>query len=225
MPIIDSLTSEITIVEQLFGKSYEDAGGAGHRYYHSVRVAHNCENLSLYEHIENPRLLVLAGLFHDIGKSQRIEQNGFLDGRQEADVTKGNHEDYALVRSLLEQHLANLHSAQDLDIIASYISNNDSKESKLLKDADNLDEVGLVNVWKMFTYGGLKKVSIKDTVDYYFEEDKLRLQEKVNTLMHFDISKQIANERMQKVDEFLRQLDKESKGEDISALKDSSFLV
>ena len=223
MPIIDSFTKEIAIIETLFGKSYEDAGGAGYRYYHSMRVAKTCESLAQYEQVENPRLLVLAGLFHDIGKSERIEQNGFLDGRQEADVLKGNHEDYTLVRELLQRYLADLQPDQDLDIVASYIAKNDTKESKLLKDADNLDEVGLVNVWKMFTYGGLKKISIKDTLDYYFEEDKPRLLKKIDALMNFDISKQMASERVQKVDEFLRNLDKECKAEDISVLRNSSF--
>ena len=188
-----------------------------------MRVAKTCESLAQYEQVENPRLLVLAGLFHDIGKSERIEQNGFLDGRQEADVLKGNHEDYTLVRELLQRYLADLQPDQDLDIVASYIAKNDTKESKLLKDADNLDEVGLVNVWKMFTYGGLKKISIKDTLDYYFEEDKPRLLKKIDALMNFDISKQMASERVQKVDEFLRNLDKECKAEDISVLRNSSF--
>lgn len=104
------------------------------------------------------------------------------------------------------------YSLKELKLIAAYISGDGSPESKLLQDADNLDEVGLINIWKMFTYSGLNKVSIKDTADYYFKAERQRQLKKIKSEINFPEAKKIGIERLQKTDEFLRALIDESKG-------------
>ena len=211
---LESFTREIEILESLFKNSFEQAGGKEHRFFHSVRVAQNCKKLADKENISNKKLFIISALFHDIGKAKRVESGGFLDGRQEVDKIKGSHEGYDLVLELLNEHIGKFYSEQELKEAASYISDISLKESKLIKDADNLDEVGLVNIWKMFTYSGLNKVSIKETVDYYLKEDRGRLLKKIEEKMYFDSSKKIAKRRMEKVDEFLNDLKIESFAED-----------
>jgi len=215
---IENYNKEIEIIKNIFLNSYEKAGGKGHRFYHLVRVAHNVIKISETIKIspEEKDILVLAALYHDIGKASRIKEDGYLDGSQKADLAHGNHTDEALITELLVKYLIELHSKEKLSKIAQVISSKESDLSKVLSDSDNLDEVGLVNVWKMFTFGGGYKVDIKDTVEYYFNHDRERLISKVDKEMFFDISKQIAKKRIQLVDDTLNLLIQESKGDDIS---------
>ena len=208
---------EVEILKSLFGDSYEQAGGQGHRFFHSIRVARNCLELQekLLEKISHKNILVVAALFHDIGKVSRVESEGYLDGSQEADVLKGKHDSFQTVLPLLRQYIGEKYSIKELELMSNYISGNDSKESQLLQDADNLDEVGLVNVWKMFTYGGLNKVSIEDTIEYYLEEDRDRLIKKIKGRMNFPETEKISMERLHKVDVFIKNLVDEIEAKDL----------
>ena len=208
---------EIEILKSLFGEAVEKAGGKGHRFYHQIRVAHYCEKLAKKLGLPDEKIdnLILAALYHDIGKAPRIKEDGTLDGSQKADDKHGDHTDKNHVLSLLKQYLSYLQDERKLSIVSDIIASKELKESKILSDADNLDEVGLVNIWKMFTFGGTCKVSIEETLDYYFK-DPSRLVKKAERLFNFECSKKIASERERKVDYVLTKLKEELEGEDIN---------
>ncbi|MBU4502366.1 MAG: HD domain-containing protein [Nanoarchaeota archaeon] len=208
---------EIGILKNIFGEATEMAGGKGHRFFHQLRVAHYCEGLAHKFNLNDERrnILVLSALFHDIGKAPRIREDGTLDGSQKADEKQGSHMDRDHVLDLLNKYLCNLHNENVLNKMADIISSQESEESKILCDADILDEVGLVNVWKMFTFGGAFKVNIEETIEYYFDEDRPRLLKKSEEILHFDYSKELAKQRIQKTDDMLNALIAESQGRDI----------
>lgn len=205
---LQDFVDEVRILKSLFENTYEQAGGRGHRFFHSLRVAGICLELQqkLLGKSRNEKFLVLAALFHDIGKAPRVEAGGRLDGRLKADMFYGRHNIIQVVYPLLYHHLSSKYPPKKLALVSAYISGNGSLESQLLQDADNLDEMGLVNIWKMFTYSGLNKVSIIDTVDYYFKEDRPRLIEKIRSEMYFPETKTMGLKRLERVDQFLNDL-------------------
>lgn len=103
---LPGFNNEVKILKDLFENSYEQAGGKGHRFFHSIRVARNC--LKLYQKIfkkDAPKRIVVAALFHDIGKFSRVEANGYLDGSQKADALKGKHDGVETIFPLLCKYL------------------------------------------------------------------------------------------------------------------------
>ena len=218
MNIEQKYVDELAVLKELFYEAYEQAGGKSHRYFHCLRVAYNTEHLAskLNEKIGNMDLLIVAAIFHDIGKANRQTKDGYLDGSQKADLKFGDHTKESLVLELLQEHIGNKYKIEELQYMAKIISGNiEGSETKIIMDADNLDEVGLVNIWKMFTYGGFNKVNIKDTIDYYLNEDQPRLIKKCEEKLNFSLSKEIASKRMAKVDKFLKDFINESIAEDI----------
>src|SRR3989338_11405720 len=93
---------EIEILKSLFGEAVEKAGGKGHRFYHQIRVAHYCEKLAKKLGLPDEKIdnLILAALYHDIGKASRIKEDGALDGSHKADDKHGDHTDKNYVLSL-----------------------------------------------------------------------------------------------------------------------------
>ncbi|MBU1043893.1 MAG: HD domain-containing protein [Candidatus Omnitrophica bacterium] len=216
--IKEKYSKEISILKDIFGNSIEKAGGKGHRFYHQLRVAHYCEKLANKVELPNDKLdnLILAALFHDIGKAPRIGEDGALDGSHKADEKHGDHTDKNHVFYLLKQYLGHLHDEKSLNLVSDIISSKEMEEYKILSDADNLDEVGLINIWKMFTYGGAFNVDIQETIDYYFNEDRPRLLEKSSTRLYYEFSKELAKKRIQRVDDVLNALISETLSEDIA---------
>ncbi len=215
----DNYTKEIAILKDIFGNSIEAAGGKGHRFFHQLRVAYAADALARKLNISSAerKLIRLAALFHDIGKAPRIKDDGSLDGSQEADKKQGNHMDKTLVFDLLIKYIGHLHNKNVLESVSEIISDSKSyqEDARIVMDADNLDEVGLVNIWKMFTFGGAFKVDIAETLEYYFEEDRPRLLKKMQEILFFDISKEWAQERISHVDKTLKNLQKEVIAEDL----------
>jgi len=215
--MVEKYERELAVSREIFGEVFETAGGKGHRFFHQVRVANYCEKFADKFGIEGERkeILVLAGLFHDIGKTSRITEDGVLDGSQKADEKLGSHVSKELVYKELCKYLGLIRDNKILEAIADIISSKESTESKILCDADNLDELGFVNIWKMFTYAGACKVSLENSISYYFTEDRPRLLKKSEEVLYFDYSKLLARERISKVDDVLNALINESRGGDI----------
>lgn len=205
---LNDLDKEKKILWSFWGDSFEGAGSKGHRYYHSLRVAQNTLLIAEKAKLEITKNLIVATLFHDIGKAERVDSNGFLDGSREADEKMGDHNSQELVKKMIDKYLSDIYNEGDKKEVVEFICSKDNIYSKLISDADNLDEVGLINVWKIFTYSGYKKVSIKDTVDYFFNNDLPRLTQKIEDYFFLQESKTIANERINSMTKFFKDFKK-----------------
>ena len=202
----------IEYVNNAFKNSFERAGGENYRFYHSLNVANTAlqiaKSLNLTE--KQIDIIVLAGLFHDIGKIERIQKNGLLEGsrRYETENNLERHENVSA--RMVYDILKNDFSIDTIDTIASIIQDDmqDNILANVLHDADNISELGYTNICRLFTYNYNR--SIEYTTDYYINEDKKKKEAKLPTL-HFDISRQIAQERLDNTYDVLMNLKKESK--------------
>jgi len=207
----------LQILDKAFRDSNEVAGGVNYRYFHGLRTMLACEAI-----VKSPELtkikvdkesLLIAALFHDIGKVVHIEQDGTLQGDRSGDVI--SHEEMGA--RILKDYIGGVTSNKQVEKIANMIRNQhcpkkNDFEIKILSDADILDSVGLINVWRMFTYSGKKARSIDDTLSYYEEtsKDKNR-KEKI----YFSFTKKIANKRRDHLKKFLDDFKKEYNYKDL----------
>ena len=209
----DKFLKEKQHLRGLFAGSCESAGGEEFRYFHSLNVAHLSVWLAKLIGInsEKRKVIFLATLFHDSAKHKRINEKGFLDGSHqfelENNLPRHEEESAELAVSFLSKQLNN----QELLLIKETISGHDKPTTnlqKVLYDADELSEMGAVNLWKMFTYSSYKKRNLEDTVDYWFAVDRKRHLEKVKKL-HFKQSRIEGKRRIKLCDLLMKELAKQ----------------
>ncbi len=72
----------ITEYKQLFENVWEFGGGYGFRFHHGVRVMKYCQKIAMLPRFKDENIsieaLLIAALFHDIGKIEAIDKNGQL---------------------------------------------------------------------------------------------------------------------------------------------------
>ncbi|HPJ17394.1 MAG TPA: HD domain-containing protein [Candidatus Woesebacteria bacterium] len=68
--------------KQLFENVWEFGGGYGFRINHGIRVMDYCQKIVKYPRFKDTNLntdaVIIAGLFHDVGKVKAIDNNGQL---------------------------------------------------------------------------------------------------------------------------------------------------
>lgn len=206
----------LSILDQAFGESNEIGGGVNYRYYHGLRTMKACKKILNSQELVNTKVnkkaLLIAALFHDIGKVSYIEADGTLQGDRSKDEI--SHEE--LGARILPKYLENVISESDIKQIANIIRNqHDLKsnfiETRILHDADVLDSIGLINVWRMFTYSGKKARSLEETLIYYKEISK---DIKRNEHLYFSVTKTIAKRRRYRLKGFILDFEKEYKYQD-----------
>lgn len=199
------------ILDKAFRESNELAGGVNYRYIHGVRTMKACKKILQTPELKGKKIrkleLFIAALFHDIGKVVHIEADGTLQGDRSKDAE--SHEEIGA--RILGDYLGGILTEKSIKFVGEVIKNqHDTKskiiETKILNDADVLDSIGLINVWRMFTYSGKKARSLEETVKYYYEisNDKSR-KEKI----YFSVTKTAAKERRGKLKRFIEEFGEE----------------
>lgn len=202
-------------------KELKDAEG-GHDWFHVYRVYQNAVKIAATESDTDKTVIRLAALLHDIADSK------FHNGDETIGPKKA--------REFLEKQ--NLHQAK-IDHIIRIIENISfkggnfdqqfhSKELDIVQDADRLDAIGAIGISRAFNYGGFKnrqiynpdippnlemtpeeyKASTAPSINHFYEK-LLLLKDKMNTIT----GKQLAENRHQFMEEFLRQFYAEWNGE------------
>ncbi|TFF87597.1 MAG: HD domain-containing protein [Promethearchaeota archaeon] len=172
-----------------------------HGFPHVERVYEICVELG--EKL-NANLLVLkiAALLHDIGRIQ-----------EEIPSEKRNHAEISaeIASNFLEENGCNL-SLPDLENIlhsirAHSFSNNvvpETLEAKILSDADKLDALGAIGLYRTIGFTIQKGGNLNKVIDHL--ENKIL---KLKDLMHLNITKRIAEERQQIVLDFYNKINEE----------------
>ena len=221
MKIINKLSNQqlkelINIAKNALINYTEISGGYGYRYYHCVRVMNLCKKLLRYDEIKeqiktiDEQALLISALFHDVGVIvNKKEVNSNYHEQHEVNGSK-------MVNRLLSNHLNKKTITKISKIILEHHTiKPEYQETLILQDADKLDETGLINVWRMISYASYTKKSLKDQMNYYFNHEQERLKKKItNNEFHFQITKKIAEQRLNKTTSFMNEIKEETTGGD-----------
>lgn len=199
-------------------KSYFSNVKGSHGWDHTERVYNLCMRIGKKENADI-EILKLAASLHDIGREHQDKSNGEI-----CHAEKGA----SLARELLEKH--NLDNEKINKIIHCIESHRfrgkkvpQSKEAKILFDADNLDSIGAVGVGRAFLFAGEigaklhnKDVDIEKTKPYTKEDTAYRefivKLKKVKDRMLTEEGKRIAEERHKFMVDFFDRLNNEVDG-------------
>ena len=133
-----------------YSKYTEKGGGYNYRYFHAIRM---CEMVSRYIKTTGIKLdansLIIACLLHDIGKLEFVKENEInldldkkLHSVEGAKKSKKILERLGVIDVILIEKVSNI-------ILHHHDNIKGSKEVEILKNADNLDEFGYLNIWRM----------------------------------------------------------------------------
>ncbi len=165
-----------------------------HSLEHTIRVTHTCMKLG-YELNAKLDVLIIAALFHDTGRP--IEE---ATGRCHAELSAD------IATEFLKEHSLNDMIPEVCDIILSHRFSKKikpkSKEGKILKDADALDALGAMGLYRTISYSIEKKYDLKKALEH-FDEKLFKLPE----LMHFPFTKKLAEERCKILKEFVKDIE------------------
>ncbi|MFX1389307.1 MAG: HD domain-containing protein [Promethearchaeota archaeon] len=172
-----------------------------HGFMHVERVL----NLSLQLGKElNANLLILeiAALLHDIGRKVKDKM-----------TSSKNHAELSVEKAFkfLKSHDFNL-SQENLDNIFHCIrshsfSNNSNPltlEAKILSDADKLDALGAIGLYRVISFTVLNKGGIKEVIEH-LENKILKLKDQ----LYLDASEEIAKERQKIILDFYKEIKNE----------------
>ncbi len=166
-----------------------------HSLEHTIRVANTCIDIAkrLGASIDT---LLTAALFHDVGRAEEEET-----GRNHADIST------ELAREYLEKQEKYDMIPEVCDAIKSHRFSTKIepkfKEGKILKDADALDALGIIGLYRVISYSAERNVDMKKT-NMHFHEKLFVLP----SLMHFKYSKKLAKKKCKILSTFSKGLEK-----------------
>ena len=173
----------IDFLNDSFMDCFEFSGGQNFRFYHSQNVAFLsnliAEILDLDE--KDKELVIIASLFHDIGKSTKAYKNVGADGFKELEMRLGiDHDEIGadMVRDILKNDF----DKDFINIVSKTIRNKESgtKYSNILYDADNMSELGEMEIFRSFYYNSCKNNALDDIFNFWNNTNKNVKLAKVN---------------------------------------------
>ncbi len=190
-----------------------------HDWEHTQRVFNLCLHIGRKEGADL-EVLKLAAVLHDIGREEQDESNGELCHAErgafmaEEVLKKYNYPEITIDRII---HCIETHRFRGEKMPQS-------KEAKILFDADKIDAIGAIGIGRAFVFAGEigakvhnKDIDIEKTKSYTeedtaYREFTVKLQ-KVKDRMLTEEGKRIAEERHKFMVDFFDRLNKEVEGE------------
>lgn len=196
----------------------EDADGS-HDWEHTERVYKLCMHIAEKEEVDM-KILKLAAILHDIGRPHQDKLKGSIcHAEKGAVLSKEILKRYNLDSNEINQivHCIECHRFRGSKIPQS-------KEAKILFDADKLDSIGAVGIGRAFIFAGAngarlhnKDVDIEKTEEYTKEDTAFRefmvKLKKVKERMLTEEGKRIAEKRHNFMVEFFDRLNEEVDGD------------
>lgn len=184
--LVESLQQELYL---LFSNVYEDGGGYGFRYQHSIRVMRYCQKIATLPRFKGEKIdlnaLLIGGLFHDIGKIVAVDKSGHLIYGNYGGISH-NQAGAEIAKKYLKKFTSN---NKLIDLVCLIISEQDSKretttiESKIVKDADRLDHYGVLHLWCSITHANYHRKNIEGLKEFW--EGKEGLSKYISSLSKF----------------------------------------
>ena len=195
-------------------KELKNAEG-GHDWFHIERVYKNAFLISKDENVD-AFTVSLAALLHDIADPKFYDGDETIGPKKAREFLRNQNVSIGIVDHVVKiiQHISYKNS---FDTTNGKFS---SKELEVVQDADRLDAIGAIGIARCFNYGGFKnralynpnilpnlnmtkeeyKKSDAPTINHFYEK-LLLLKDKMNT----ETGKQIAVERHNYMEQFLKQ--------------------
>lgn len=200
-------------LEQIKQQAFEHLGRrkahkhreTGFIYYHGERTAKlviNLRKLIAPEDSSMDDVLMAAAYFHDVSKG--IEPHGRYGA--------------ILTRELLQD----LCTCEELDKICRLIAVHGARKQEqynvyemLLQDADLLDHFGTIELWMNFYYFASEDQHMDLSIEYYKTEFP-QMAAKNRSLLNYEISQRIFDEKLSFVDQFVKRMEIENRGDIVS---------
>lgn len=194
-----------------FSDYIEKAGGKNFRYHHLTSVHDYALEIAESTDKEiNLTVLQAAALFHDIGRTQDIE-DGYMDPFEGHD---GHDERGAKIVSDYIDDVLNEEEVEKVEkLIRNHHSEPETIEGKVLQDADHLYSYGVHDLWRMIHYSAQTEREIDGLPEYFWKELVPRRAEELETF-HFNKTREVAEKRLIKYQEAVRQFQDEIDAED-----------
>ena len=150
----------------------------GHDYLHALRVYKN--SLLLIDELVDKNVIIATSLIHDL-----------MDHKLDSEFSSTEEE---IISLLQEAELTDKQISLCMDIVhnISFSKGNipESKEGKIVQDADRLDALGAIGIARTFSFGGKHQRLIydpltkdgDDSVSHFYQKLFL-LEEKMNTTL------------------------------------------
>ena len=197
-------------------KNYFAAVCPSHNWSHVERVYDLCIKIGREEGADL-FVLKLASLLHDIGREKEKENPEKLDhAKISGEIIPSILKKYNINEQII-QHVVNCvstHRARNNKIP-------ESKEAKILFDADKLDSIGAIGVARSYAWAGNKGLQLYSDKNYLgtgYEKNHSPLTEfnfglkNVKNMLFTETAKKIAEERHNFMVSFFDRLNKEVKG-------------
>ena len=166
-----------------------------HGYDHTERVVHLCKVIGI-EYNADMEVLIPAAILHDIGRPNN--DHASHSASQAKKILMERVWDLALIEGIV--HAVEVHS---------FSAGGEAKtlEARILSDADKLDALGAVGVYRAAQYGLEHDRSIEDFI-CHFHEKLLKLKD----MLYTDLAKEMAEKRHEFMLSYIEQIGKELKG-------------
>lgn len=203
--------------QKMIGKE-DMAGGMGYRYFHQLRVYNSCKRFlrlrSIRRKIPDENAVLIASLFHDIGRlsyySDKPKLSDFL--------MRGHEKESAnLMRKMLVELIDDKTLYTAAEIVAQYKDRNSRRSFDLefLSELDALDKVGMLNIWRMFSFSAFYKRTVASTLDYYYDTEIERKKGKWLRKFKIPELRKVAVRRIREMDKAMEELEREQQSKDI----------
>lgn len=203
---------QIELTKTFVKQTLKTAEG-GHDWFHIERVYKNSKLIAKNETVDN-FVVALGALLHDIADSKFHNGDGTI-GPQKARAFLFS----INVDSVVIEHVVKI--IENISFKGGNVTQQfSSKELDVIQDADRLDALGAIGIARTFNYGGFKNHKLYDpnippklnmtkeeyknskapTLNHFYEK-LLLLKDRMNT----NTGKQIALQRHQYMESFLKQ--------------------
>jgi HD superfamily phosphodiesterase len=170
----------------------------------------------------DPLALATAALFHDAGWAVQARQ-GRID-RWQLLCRPTNEVQRELGAGLMQEQIAHLVPANTLRVAAEAIRrcnhrDTEQPEARVLADADNLDDIGVLNVLRQFRQYQIEGRSLDQLLSSWARQREYRYWDaRLNDGFHFQATRELARARLSAVEELMSALSRDHGGLDAQSI-------
>lgn len=190
---------------------------------HSVRVAQSALRIAQLPGVaaQSPdhAAVVAAGLYHEAGWVVRYAQGEVQRLEILTRPPTDNHRDQAV--HFMQERLRDLLSAESLERASIAVRTlNDREvpnlEGRIVTEADNLDEFGVIALWPAVRRGALEGKGVRAIIDTWKRRKEYQFwSARLNDSFHFPEVREIARARLERLERFMADLEEQQQGADI----------